>query len=1054
MSLFEEMKEQFVNPLPEYRPQPFWFLNHDFKEEELEWQLEEMKKQGIGGVVLHSRHGKTAEYMSREYLDTLAFCVDECKKRDMIVWLYDEDNWPSGTFGGKLTRAHPEYRMRYLRLEEKRHVYGEEATQLNFQQEENNKLIAILAYRVLRHEGEKVVLAMDPFDVTELLGQHWTPPLEGEYIILACWECEIAEKVTFGAGYYLDTMNPEAVQAFIQVGYEPFLELQDDFGKTIRGIFTDEPGLMIHDGFFGTEAIRTSVRTLNGNLPGYVLGWTRNLLTRFEAEWGYSLRPLLGALLYELEEASHTVREHYYSALTKWYVNAYHGTLSQWCESRELAYIGHTLEEPLWGQARSQGNQTMVLQQFHYPGVDYLTKGIGNKDNPYRILSVKCASSVAHLEGKPRVVCEAFGASDHGYSLRDRRLDANFMAFLGVNLFIPHAFYYSFEGYRKTDFPQTEFYHAPHWEHYRNFSDYIGRLSMLGSLGRHVSNILLVSPIHTVYQEMFRHGKAHKDLYVDELFSLLSDRLIRNRLDFNYVDEVQIVDGSASEGKLCFQKCEEAFSVVILPSMKVMGINTAERLLEFVMSGGVLIALEELPIHSTFMAHDPALSQYLDKLFPNRIGLGGWHKCGSGRTLFMTAEQVYSDDAADFCKEIRSILVGNDLSERWIVPKESTEHVIMTGRQIEGRLFTWILNWSEDPVQIRYDFELGDTLEEWDLETGDICLISKKELQHFILAPGQMRIVAPKLVEDQSRATAIQTGTDILHTSELSPEWDFELEDPNVLILDRWEVTLNDRQARIMASMPGQVNTFRKTIKVEESLIEALSKKSTDTVEINNRQKGVYLVLDDLQQEIQSHIGFLSRRRNVEIFVNGERLPALEPAHWQDRFYSWVDISSYLQGGDNVIEILTFSLLEPMPNFSYPAFLVGEFALTNTEALTVPVCRLSGYWTDAGYPYLSGKAIYSQSFDWIPIKAEGNSDEISVELQLENIRETARLKLNGKDVGVRLWPPYSWDVSDWIRPGINKIELQVANTLENIYGKSVLASGISGYAKLVVSEKV
>jgi hypothetical protein len=1052
MDAFAGIKNQFVDPPATYRPQPFWFLNHDYKQEELVWQLDEMKKKGVGGVVLHSRHGKTVEYMSREYLDMLAFCVDECKKRGMVVWLYDEDNWPSGTFGGKLTRQHPEYRMRYLRMEESRHVGGEEAVLVNFQQEENNELIAILAYRVLRQDGEAVILEKSPTDVTNLLGQYWIPPSKGEYIMLACWECEIAEKVTFGAGYYLDTMNQEAVQAFVQAGYEPFLELQDEFGGTIQGIFTDEPGLMIHDGFFGTSAIRTNVQKLNGNLSGYVLGWTRNLLTRFEAEMGYSLRPLLGGLLYELEDASHKVREHYYSALTNWYVSAYHSTLSQWCDTRGLAYIGHTLEEPLWGQARSQGNQTMVLQQFHYPGVDYLTKGIGTKENPYRILSVKCASSVARLEGKPRVICEAFGASDHSYSMRDRRKDANFMAFLGVNLFIPHAFYYSFEGYRKTDFPQTEFYHAPHWEHYREFSDYIARLSMLGSLGEQVSNILLVSPIHTVYQEMFHDGKDYMQLPVDEMFSFLSDRIIRNRLNYDYVDECQLAEGVSALGEMYFPKCEEGFSTVILPSMKVMGVKTAERLLEFVMSGGTLIAIEEIPVHSALITNDPELSAYTEKLFPNRNPESGWQECGNGKTLFMTTEQIHSDDAAGLCRQIREIGTGIDLSERWMIPQDGAEHVVMTGRRLSNQLYTWIFNGSECPVELQYDAKSGESLEEWELETGDIRLLSEQEIQHFQIAPGQMRIVVPVSAVHSSYDTALPIRSEIQHTIELSPEWNFQLEDPNVLILDRWEVTLNDRQARIAAKMPGQVNTFRKKIRVESSLVEALTTKGTVSDLKDRWKNGLYLVLDDLQQTIQSHIGFLSRRRSVEIFVNGERLPALEPAQWQDRFYHWVDISSCLREGDNEIEILTFSLLEPMPGFAYPAFLIGEFGLTETESLTVPEACLSGCWTESGYPHLSGKALYSQTFDWTPVKIAGKGDgsEISVELHVEDIKETARLRLNGEDAGVRLWPPYKWEVTNLLLPGMNKIELQVANTLENIYGKHNLASGIDGRAKLEV----
>jgi len=41
-------------------------------------------------------------------------------------------------------------------------------------------------------------------------------------------------------------------------------------------------------------------------------------------------------------------------------------------------------------------------------------------------------------------------------------------------------------------------------------------------------------------------------------------------------------------------------------------------------------------------------------------------------------------------------------------------------------------------------------------------------------------------------------------------------------------------------------------------------------------------------------------------------------------------------------------------------------------------------------------------------------------------------------------------VTKWVVPGVNRIELQIANTLDNLYGKSVLPSGIGGHARLTV----
>ena len=68
------LEDLFHNPSMTYRPQPFWFLNHDYKPELLRSQLQEMSEKGIGGVVLHSRHGKTEEYFSDAYFDMLDRC--------------------------------------------------------------------------------------------------------------------------------------------------------------------------------------------------------------------------------------------------------------------------------------------------------------------------------------------------------------------------------------------------------------------------------------------------------------------------------------------------------------------------------------------------------------------------------------------------------------------------------------------------------------------------------------------------------------------------------------------------------------------------------------------------------------------------------------------------------------------------------------------------------------------------------------------------------------------------------------------------------------------
>ncbi|MEC0195822.1 glycosyl hydrolase [Paenibacillus taichungensis] len=1061
-----KLQQQFKNPEATYRPQPFWFLNHSFSKPELENQIQSMVEAGVGGVVLHARHGMQASYLSEEFMDTLDFCTKECQKRDMVVWLYDEDNWPSGTLGGKLTRQYPEYRMRYLRVEERRYLHDaqQEMLSLDFATYANNELIAILAYRAIQQEGEWLIYDQ-PEDITELCGQEWKPDNDEDYIILACWSCEIAEGITFAKGYYLDTLNPEAVQAFIQSAYEPFQQFQPHFGVTIQGVFTDEPGLMVHDGFFGVEAIRTSVQDVNATLPGIVFAWTHGMVERYEQENGYDLIPRLGALLYGMADGSRSARQDYYDTITRWYVEGYHEAIRSWCESHSLLYIGHTLEEPVWGQARSQGNQTRVLQQFHYAGVDYLTHGIGTKENPHRIVSVKTAASVAQLDGKKRVICESFGASGHAYAMRQRRLDANFMAFLGVNLFIPHAFYYSFAGYGKTDFPPTEFKHAPHWPHYRTFADYLGRLSVLGSSTKRTPEVLLLSPIHTVYEHMFLSGESNQHPAADQLFSLLSDRMLRSSIDYDYVDECQLREAKITHaGGHQFNGVLNEYSILILPEITVMSVDIAKQLVTFVNRGGTLIAVGAIPCDSKRQRQDPELRKYMNELYGSDPQPGELQAIGKGYSLFYSMKNTaHNDTLMNFCVQLRELTTSSP-AIAWKQIEGQAEDLISVERKIEDHVHTWLMNWSEQPVTIQLHQKpvkehLEEQMEEWNLENGNINPLSQDAVLTFV--PGELRVLSvrpehvpdPLHTEDSTHPKPQEpTNHKVQHTTDvlvLGDPWQFQTVEPNVLVLDQWKVTLNDRQSRMNATMPGQVNTYRTTFVVTEEWIE-LVKSQRDAVYLNepgNEQIfTIELILDDIEQKIPSHIGFLQRRRNVEIFINGIRMEALQPSLWQDTHYAGVDITEHLVKGENELEVLTVSLLEPMPAISFPAYLVGSFAIQNQTTLTIEPEQMTGVWNVEGYPFYSGAGVYSQQVNLSGISLNTANE---IWLEAEDIRETACLYVNGEQVGIRLWPPYHWNVTFYMLPGNNVIDIHVANTLENLYGKSSLPSGMNGQVKLV-----
>jgi hypothetical protein len=90
-------------------------------------------------------------------------------------------------------------------------------------------------------------------------------------------------------------------------------------------------------------------------------------------------------------------------------------------------------------------------------------------------------------------------------------------------------------------------------------------------------------------------------------------------------------------------------------------------------------------------------------------------------------------------------------------------------------------------------------------------------------------------------------------------------------------------------------------------------------------------------------------------------------------------------------------------------------------------------WTErpeAGIRYYSGAAVYRLSFTPEP-KALGAASHGRLLLDLGLARELALVKLNGRTLGERWAPPFSIDVTDALRPGVNELEVTVVNFWPN-----------------------
>jgi hypothetical protein len=88
----------------------------------------------------------------------------------------------------------------------------------------------------------------------------------------------------------------------------------------------------------------------------------------------------------------------------------------------------------------------------------------------------------------------------------------------------------------------------------------------------------------------------------------------------------------------------------------------------------------------------------------------------------------------------------------------------------------------------------------------------------------------------------------------------------------------------------------------------------------------------------------------------------------------------------------------------------------NGKQMTTPLRS----WEELGAPSFAGPASYRKQFT-APATPSGKR----VFLEIANVRDYAKITLNGKTLEARAWQPYRWDITSALKTGSNDLEIQV-----------------------------
>ena len=785
----KNIEKTFISPSAAYRGKPFWSWNGELRGEELVRQAHIMKEMGLGGYFMHSRTGLITEYLGDEWFDLINEVADAAEADGMEAWLYDEDRWPSGSAGGKVT-VDPRYRMKSL------YVYESAPDQVDWNEESfalyAAKLdgICLYTYRELdtssiscRHSAARAVKAA----IEELTESAAGEP--GEWKALRFAIVPDPCDSNYNGTTYIDTMSRKATDQFIKMTHEEYAKrCGDRLGTSIKGIFTDEP----HRGHCFDN------RSEQDGTVSCATCWTDDIFEEFEKRYGFACRPILPELFYRKNgENVAPVKLHYIDLADHLFLERFAKPINDWCKSHGMIFTGHVLhEDSLMNQTSPHGSLMRFYEYMGYPGVDVLTEG----NRCYWI--VKQLASATRQLGQKWLLSELYGCTGWQFNFKSHKAVGDWQALFGINLRCQHLSWYTMEGEAKRDYPASILHQSPWYKDYGKVEDYFARMGLVLSEGAPACDVLLLNPIESVWCQAYAGWanwitnlspdvEPYETRYT-QLFHYLTD----HQIDFDYGEEEmmsRLASVDTVNGKPVLRIGQAVYKTVIVSNMLTIRPTTLRLLRAFMALGGKVIFCGEVPAYVDAVKSDePAVLAQQGITIPfDEEALVAAVRAQSAEFVSVTNANGETETAV--FAQVRRDFGGNGYAAV----------VLNTDRDHPRKDLTLYLR-----------APAGYAVEEWNLETGaryHAAEISHEadgiySIQMSLEAAGTRCFVLT--TESDSEMDAVPLYETVA-TETLTGEFPYSCDEPNVCVLDwckwRWqdgewhdedEVLRIDRQIR------------------------------------------------------------------------------------------------------------------------------------------------------------------------------------------------------------------------------------------------------------------
>jgi hypothetical protein len=582
-----------------------------------------------------ARGVRNIRYFSEEWYALLRHTVREGRRLGLAVDLTLGSGWPYG--GPFVPTALSARRLAVFT----RDVGGGRALEWRLAPHltGDDRLVAVVAAPVAKDETPDLSRALVLRDQPRAAGGDpreergvvaWTAP-DGEWRVYVVVDQPTGQQVkrpTLGMeGPVLDHFSAEALQVFLRAAGDRVMDAVSDGGvPPFRSVFCD-------------------------SLEVYGADWTEKLLPEFQKRRGYDLGPYLPALWEDAGPATPHVRYDYHLTLSDQMLDAFFRPLVAWSERRGLR-----------ARIQAHGALADVMQAYglaHVPEGENIFLGDRYMVN---LRHRRLASSAGHLYGKPLVSGETYTwlrTPLFMTTLEQMKAATDSTLLDGINHVVNHGYSYSppqagepgWAFYASTEANHTNTW----WRHYPHLARYVRRAQALLQDGVSVNPVAVYLPLPDVFAVQGMGG-LHMDVEIER--QLGPDFLFGLRTagyDFDLLHDHALA-GLARVERGLLRAGTAAFSVVVVPAVRLMPPASLSRLADLVAGGGHVVFVGRRPEGAPGLqdreARDAELRQVLARLWGTETpDVGSIRKTPRGGSVALVA-----DNAAAYAR-LETVLV-------------------------------------------------------------------------------------------------------------------------------------------------------------------------------------------------------------------------------------------------------------------------------------------------------------------------------------------------------------------------------------------------------------